>query len=138
MNATGRAIPVWLTDWQVAEDHILVSVGDTVAWELTPADTVFAALLFGDGVAIDLQLDTYAAGSPEVPRTFLAGRVDTIKAIWSPMELGVGGWNPAAGKATLRPVADTHGSWGSSAIPGQGTTDTEHLYGYLVTIATPR
>jgi hypothetical protein len=49
---------VWLTNWQIEEDHRLITVGDTVDWTLYPADRDWVRRLFGDRLVIEWQFDS--------------------------------------------------------------------------------
>lgn len=53
-------VDVWLTEWQVAEDHFAVVVGETVAWKLVPMDHDWITRLFESRRTVPLQLDMYA------------------------------------------------------------------------------
>ncbi|RII95658.1 hypothetical protein DZF95_00260 [Clavibacter michiganensis] len=51
---------IWLTDWQVAEDHLLVERDDVVDWTVYPADLDWMAGLLSDRRAgIAWQFNTY-------------------------------------------------------------------------------
>ncbi|SOE67022.1 hypothetical protein SAMN06296378_1836 [Salinibacterium xinjiangense] len=43
---------VWFTEWQVAEEHLLITVGDIVDFTLYPANTDWLSRLFVDRPAV--------------------------------------------------------------------------------------
>lgn len=71
---------VWLTDWQIAEDHLLIEVGDSVEWTVYPADRDWVWRLFGDRLAIDWQLDSYGE-AVEQPSRRVSGRVAELSSV---------------------------------------------------------
>lgn len=132
---------VWLTDWQVAEDHLLVTTGDTVEWQLYPADSEWTARLFGDRLQIEWQLDTYGAAVDQ-PSLHVTGVVDVLQSVWCRQEQTAEGVVPANGEASLRPELDTSLSWARRAAPagihaaGYPVVDGPALYGYVVSLTS--
>ncbi|WP_374116075.1 MULTISPECIES: DUF6578 domain-containing protein [unclassified Curtobacterium] len=146
---------VWLTDWQVVEQHLLVAPGDAVAWELCPADMEWTTRLFGDRLVLEWQLDGYGDAARRRARQ-VRGRVLELRSVRCRQRQASEGIVPVAGAARLQPVHDTSSSW---ARPSRTPTDpaggvglqhpgwrsyssifaegqAEYLYGYVVTICT--
>ena len=146
---------VWLTDWQIAEDHIHVETGGVVDWTVYPADTAWVARLFGDRLAVEWQYDTYGGGVVQASRR-VRGRVAAIRSVNCRQMRSAEGVVPVRGAAGLHEVEDTSGSWTSSAgsprsrsqrsdakNSGRGWRsyasivdegDQEARYGYIVTV----
>ncbi|MFF2317417.1 DUF6578 domain-containing protein [Arthrobacter sp. NPDC058097] len=145
---------VWLTDWQVAEDHLLIRVGDTIDWTLYPADRSWVSRLLGDRLVIDWQFDTYG-DAVDQPALRVSGEVAELRSVRCRQIQTDDGFVPVIGEATLQPVADTSGSWmrlarqeESAAVPGAETitckfpytssgdsVEAEDLYGYVLSLA---
>ncbi|MCI2957030.1 hypothetical protein MN032_04940 [Agromyces atrinae] len=141
---------VWLTDWQLAEDHLLIAVGDRVEWTLYPADANWVSRLFGDRLVIDWQFDTYG-DAVDQPSIRTSGTVTGLQGVRCRQVRTDEGIVPVTGSATLLPVTDTSGSWApvAKAFPsiiadGSGTSfsytsihddvTSESLYGYVASI----
>ena len=144
---------VWLTDWQIAEDHILVESGGVVDWTVYPADTAWVTRLFGDRLAVEWQYDTYGDGVGQASRR-VRGQVAAIQSVRCRLTRSDEGIVPVRGAAGLHEVVDTSASWTSSAIqprsPSQSSDaknlgwrsyssivaegDQEARYGYIVTV----
>lgn len=84
---------VWLTEWQVAEDNLQVSINQQVDWALVPMDQEWLHTLFAGRRRVPLQLDTYADAvkDPSDPSlwTRLSGhviRIDQISVRHQPSE----------------------------------------------------
>jgi len=146
---------VWLTDWQVVEQHLLVAPGDAVARELCPADMEWTTRLFGDRLVLEWQLDAYGDAASQRSRQ-VRGHVLELRSARCRQRQASEGIVPVAGAARLQPVHDTsssrarptrpltdpagsvglqHPGWRSySSIFAEG--QAEHLYGYVVAITT--
>lgn len=124
---------VWLTDWQIAEDHLLIEVGDSVEWTVYPADRDWVWRLFGDRLAIDWQLDSYGE-AVEQPSRRVSGKVAQLSSIRCRQERAREGLVPIAGEAVLEPVADTSGSWLRGTVQEPGA-NAGYLYGYVLSLA---
>ena len=130
-------VPVWLTAWQVAEDHVRVGVGDRVAWGLSATDQKWLARLFGARLSVALQLDTYLGGTPGIPSHPLMGVVSSVQAAWCRQVAVPGdGLHPRGGEATLETVVDTRGAWNTSTANRRRRMDGEDLYGYVIQVET--
>lgn len=105
----GRML-VWLTNWQIAEDHLLIRVGDTVDWTVYPADRDWVIRLFGDRLVIDWQFDSYG-DAVDQPSLWVSGKVAELCSVRCRQTRAREGLVPVSGEATLQPVADTSGSW---------------------------
>lgn len=147
-------VRVWFTDWQVAEDHVLVTTGDLVEWTLFRADADWIIRLFGGDVDVRWQFDTYGDALDQPVRQ-VRGRVTDLHEVRCPQLATTEGIEPVAGAATLRRVDDTSGSWSRPSadprrsevgadgrhaprrpIPARdGSIGPGHLYGYLVSVA---
>jgi hypothetical protein len=145
---------VWLTDWQLAEEHLLIKVGDTVDWTLYPADRNWVSRLFGDRLVICWQFDTYG-DAVDQPSRRVSGKVAELRSARSRQIRTDEGFVPVPGEATLQPVADTSGSWmrdagqeESAADRGTGpitykfsytsafdSVEADYLYGYVLSLA---
>jgi hypothetical protein len=144
---------VWLTDWQIAEDHRLITVGDIVDWTLFPADRDWVRRLFGDRLVIEWQVDDYGDAMSQPSRT-VSGEITELQSVRC-RQLQTGeGFVPVTGEATLQSVTDTSGSWARPAPhennaadrpPGLSTytfsytsarhdPEAENLYGYVATL----
>lgn len=121
---------VWLTDWQLSEDHLLVRVGDAVEWTLYEADHDWTARLFGDRLALAWQFDTYG-DAVDQPSLRVRGVVAELQSVRCRQVLTDEGFVPVRGEARLLPVADTSGSWMHETRPVH--TEPGALYGYIVT-----
>ncbi len=121
---------VWLTDWQVAEEQLLIRVGDSVNWTLFPAARSWLSRLFGERVVIDWQFDTYG-GAVDQPALQVLGEVVEIRSVWCPQTQTDDGFVPVNGGATLHPAVDTSGSWTNIA----GQCEADRLYGYVLSLA---
>lgn len=120
---------VWLTDWQIAEDHILVESGGGVDWTVYPADAAWMTRLFGDRLAVEWQYDTYGDGVVQASRR-VRGRVAAIQSVRCRQTRSDEGIVPVRGAAGLHEVMDTSASWTSSAIPPRRpsrSSDAENL-----------
>ena len=146
---------VWLTDWQIAEDHILVESGGVVDWTVYPADTAWVTRLFGDRLAVEWQYDTYGGGVVQASRR-VQGRVAAIQSVRCRQMRSAEGIVPVRGAAGLHEVEDTSASWTSNAGPPRSPSqcsdtknvgwgwrsyssifdegDQEARYGYIVTV----
>ena len=88
MPPASGEVDVWLTEWQVAEDHLQVTLNETVTWKLVPMDQEWITRLFAERRAVSLQLDTYADATrgPESPDwTQVSGlvvRVDQVSVLY--------------------------------------------------------
>ncbi|MFB2580941.1 DUF6578 domain-containing protein [Herbiconiux sp. P15] len=116
---------VWLTDWQLSEDHLLIRVGDVVDWTLYESDRGWLARLFADGLSIEWQFDTYGE-AVEQPSRRVRGEVTSLLSARGRHTMTDEGLVP--GPARLVPVGDTSGSW----APGDERSDS--LYGYVLTL----
>ncbi|WP_211881629.1 DUF6578 domain-containing protein [Pseudarthrobacter albicanus] len=145
---------VWLTDWQLAEDHLLITVGDTIDWTLYPADRNWVSRLFGDRLVIDWQFDTYG-DAVDQPSRRVSGRVVELWSVRCPKIRTDEGFVPVTGEATLQPAVDTSGSWmrqagqeESAAVRGTETitykfsytsafdsVEADYLYDYVLSLA---
>ena len=145
---------VWLTDWQIAEDHLFIRVGDTVDWTVYPADRDWVSRLFGHRLVIDWQFDSYG-DAVDQPSRRVSGKVAELFSVRCRQTRAREGLVPVTGEATLQPVADTSGSWvrdtahdESPANTGQGQTvntfsqmsafddvEADYLYGYVLSLA---
>lgn len=101
---------VWLTDWQIAEDHLFIRVGDTVDWTVYPADRDWVSRLFGHRLVIDWQFDSYGDALDQ-PSRRVSGKVAELCSVHCRQTRAREGLVPVTGEATLQPVADTTGSW---------------------------
>jgi len=144
---------VWLTDWQIAEDHILVESGGVVDWTVYPADTAWVTRLFGDRLAVEWQYDTYGGGVVQASRR-VRGQVAAIQSVRCRQMRSAEGIVPVRGAADLHEVVDTSVSWVSKAGPPRSPSqssdtknsgwrsyssifdegDQEARYGYIVTV----
>ena len=140
---------VWLTDWQLAEHRLLISIGDVVDWTVYRADRDWVARLFGDRLTIEWQLDTYGDAMGQ-PSRHVSGHVIELRSVRCRQVRTAEGIVPAAGEAILQPVTDTSGSWQAhervtenSASSGAGTfaytsasdgLGTNALYGYVLSL----
>lgn len=122
---------VWLTDWQLAEDHLLIRVGDTVDWTLYEADHDWTSRLFGERVAIEWQFDTYG-DAVDQPSRRVCGVVAELDGVRCRQVMTDERFVPVSGEARLLPVADTSGSWMHESRPVH--TEPGALYGYVVTL----
>lgn len=145
---------VWLTDWQIAEDHLFIRVGDTVDWTVYPADRDWVSRLFGHRLVIDWQFDSYG-DAVDQPSRRVSGKVAELCSVRCPQIRAREGLVPVTGEATLQPVADTSGSWvretaqeESVANTGLGqimytfsytsafdSVEADYLYGYVLSLA---
>ncbi|MGR0161460.1 DUF6578 domain-containing protein [Paenarthrobacter nitroguajacolicus] len=145
---------VWLTDWQIAEDHLLIGVGDTVDWTVFPADRDFVYRLFGDRLVVDWQFDSYGDALNQ-PSLRVSGKVAELCSVRCRQLRTPEGLVPVTGEATLEPVADTSGSWTRQTAHEENVTNTgsgqtmytfsytsafdsvedHHLYGYVLSLA---
>ena len=151
---------IWLTDWQVAEDHLFVERDGVVDWTVYPADLDWMARLLGDRQTGNAwQLDAYGDAVIQ-PSRRVRGQVAEIRSVRCRQLSSDEGMVPEPGGAVMHPVRDTSGSWprhggaaaaaeaphpagdadgrvvvwGSySSISSQDAADA--LYGYIVTIA---
>ncbi|MCJ1711132.1 hypothetical protein MT344_08065 [Clavibacter michiganensis subsp. phaseoli] len=102
---------IWLTDWQVAEDHLLVERDDVVDWTVYPADLDWMARLLGDRRAgIAWQFDTYGDALVQ-PSRRVRGQMTEIRSVRCRQLSTDEGMVPEPGKAVMHPVRDTSGSW---------------------------
>lgn len=144
---------VWLTDWQIAEDRILVESGGAVDWTVHPADTAWVTRLFGDRLVVEWQYDTYGDGVVQASRR-VQGQVAAVQSVRCRQIRSDEGIVPVRGAAGLHEVMDTSASWirdadsprrpsrrggeenvgwrSCSSIVDEG--DDEALYGYVVTV----
>lgn len=145
---------VWFSDWQLAEERLLITVGDAIEWELYPADAAWVTRLFGDRLAVEWQFDTYG-DAVEQPSRRVRGAVADIRSVRCVLVHGSDGLGPRPGAAVMSPVLDTSGSWKADTMasvvadPGlggletgwrsytsiYGSGDVERLFGYVVTLA---
>lgn len=144
---------VWLTDWQIAEEHILVESGGGVDWTVYPADTNWVSRLFGDRLAVEWQYDTYGEAVVQ-PCRRVQGHVAAIHSIRCRQTRSHEGIVPVRGAASLTEVDDTSASWvrgagplGRASLSGYTENfgwrsyssifdegDEEASYGYIVTV----
>lgn len=115
---------VWLTDWQLAEDHILIRIGDKVDWTLYQSDRSWLSRLFADRLNIEWQFDTYGDAVPQSSRR-VRGEVTALMSVRCNQVKTGEGRVPVTGAAQLLPVEDTSGSWMSAP----GTPDIEATHG---------
>jgi len=101
---------VWLTDWQVGEDRILVRMGDVVDWTLFEADRDWLTRLFEDRVTVEWQLDTYGDAT-EQPTRRVHGKVVDLQSVRCREVTTREGRVPRTGEAQLCAIEDTSGSW---------------------------
>ena len=145
---------VWLTDWQLAEDRLLISVGDSVDWTVFPSDREWIARLFEDRLVIEWQYDSYGDAVPGPSRN-VVGTVTGLQSVRCRQQRSAAGIEPVRGAARLRSVTDTSGSWRrtvplASELPatvssqkmytfsyGSSEPEEDALYGYAATV-TPR
>lgn len=149
---------IWLTDWQIAEEHVLVEKDGFVDWTVYPADLDWMARLLGDRrTGIAWELDTYGDAVVQ-PSRRVRGQVTEIQSVRCRQLSTDDGIVPEPGGAVLDPVSDTSGSWlrhggtRAAASAPDGDTDgrqivwgsyssissqeeLDALYGYIVTIA---
>ncbi|MGA1813087.1 DUF6578 domain-containing protein [Frondihabitans sp. 4ASC-45] len=145
---------VWFSDWQLAEERLLITVGDAVEWELYPADAAWVTRLFGDRLAVEWEYDTYG-DAVEQPSRRVRGAVVDVRRVRCVLVHDSDGLGPLPGAAVMSPVLDTSGSWITEttapvvADPGRGGLDTgwrsytsiygngdvEFPFGYAVTLA---
>jgi hypothetical protein len=126
---------VWLTDWQVSEDRLLIRVGDDVDWTLYEADRNWMSRLFAGRLSIDWQFDTYG-DAVEQPSRRVHGTVTEIQSTRCRQVSTGEGREPALGQAHLAPVEDTSGSWVREALPvesetSRGTHKVLYTFGYF-------
>ena len=140
---------VWLTDWQIAEDHVLVERGDVVNWTVYPADAEWITRLFGGHLALEWQYDTYGGGVVQASRR-VQGRVSAVKSVRCRQMQSDEGIVPVPGAARLCEVEDTSASWVRGVGPSRSDNEVNHgwrsysssfdgagtevLYGYVVII----
>ncbi|MFK0005182.1 DUF6578 domain-containing protein [Paenarthrobacter sp. NPDC090522] len=144
---------VWLADWQVAEDHLLVRVGDTVDWTMYPADRDWVCRLFGDRLVIDWQFDSYG-DAVDQPSHRVSGKVAELYSVRCRQTRAREGLVPVTGEANLQPVGDTSGSWVRDAAREENVANTgsgqimytlaytssfddveaDYLYGYVLSL----
>lgn len=145
---------VWFSDWQLAEERLLITVGDAVEWELYPADAAWVTRLFGDRLAVEWEYDTYGDAVEQTSR-LVRGAVADIRSVRCVLVHGSNGLGPLPGAAVMSPVLDTSGSWITETMapvvadPGRGgletgwrsytsvygSGDVEFPFGYVVTLA---
>ncbi|WP_233205637.1 hypothetical protein, partial [Cryobacterium sp. Y82] len=101
---------VWVTEWQVAEEHLLIAVGDFVDFTLYPANIDWLARLFGDRPAVEWQFDTYG-DAVDQPSLRVKGKVDGLMSARCRQVQTTEGLVPVTGAAKQQSVADTSGSW---------------------------
>jgi len=101
---------VWLTDWQVAEDLVLIRVGDVVDWTLYEADQSWLSRLFASRLFVEWQFDTYADAEERASR-HVRGEVIELQSARCRQVTTNEGRVPVAGEAQLSPVEDTSASW---------------------------
>lgn len=97
---------VWLTEWQVAEDSLGVSINQQVDWVLVPMDQEWLNILFAGRKRVSFRLDTYAdavrkLGDPSW--THLSGhviRIDQISVRHQPLR------GPAVRREAVRAVGE--------------------------------
>ncbi len=104
-------VDVWLTGWQVEDDCLQVTLGETVVWELVPMDQDWITRLFDGRRVVSLQLDT-CAGALSEPATFewteirgVVQRIDQVSVLYvasnDPLERGL---VPKRGAAVVHTV----------------------------------
>jgi hypothetical protein len=125
---------VWLTDWQLAEDLVLIRAGDVVDWKLHEVDRSWMSRLFADRLAIEWQLDTYA-NAEEQPSRRVHGEVVELQSVRCRQVTTEEGRVPVTGQAQLSPVEDTSGSWKREALPApseesRGISQSFYTFGY--------
>jgi hypothetical protein len=119
---------VWLTEWQVAEIHLDVGVGDHVDWMLVPMDVPWLNRLFGERRTVDLQLDLYAEEfGRDTHWASVAGSVVGIEVVRCPMQQSTDpedrGWIPVPGEAWTTQLDRT------IHLPFD---DADNVYGFIV------
>jgi hypothetical protein len=140
---------VWLTDWQIAEDHVLVELGDVVNRTVYPADAEWITRLFGGHLALEWQYDTYGGAVVQASRR-VQGRVSAVKSVRCRQMQSDEGIVPVPGAARLCEAEDTSASWVRGVGPSRSDDGVNHgwrsysrsfdgagtevLYGYVVTI----
>jgi hypothetical protein len=146
---------VWLTNWQIEEDHRLITVGDTVDWTLYPADRDWVRRLFADRLVIEWQFDSYGDAVEQPSRT-VSVKITELQSVRCRQLRTDEGIVPATGEATLQPVTDTSGAWARRHTPHEHHTadrttgsfrytasytsawnapEDESLYGYVATLS---
>lgn len=144
---------VWLTDWQLAEDLVLIRVGDVVDWTLYEADQSWLFRLFASRLSVEWQFDTYADAEERASR-HVRGEVIELQSARCRQVTTNEGRVPVAGEAQLSPVEDTSASctrktWQAESEPSEnarksytfgyfssGSDDDEldYLYGYVLSL----
>jgi len=71
---------VWLADWQLSEDHLLIKIGDAVGWQLYPADAGWVSRLFAERLALEWQFDTYGDAIDQ-PSRRVTGQVTGLQSV---------------------------------------------------------
>jgi hypothetical protein len=144
---------VWLTDWQLAEDHLLIKVGEAVDWQLYPADAEWTTRLFAHRLVIEWQFDTYGAAADQ-PSCHAVGVVERLQRVWSRQIRTDDGIVPVRGEATLEDALDTSASWSGGVATAEVATGPDAgittltgafpdftdkaLYGYVLSLALKR
>jgi hypothetical protein len=143
---------VWVTEWQVAEEHLLIAVGDIVDFTLYPANIDWLSRFFVDRPAVEWQFDTYGEAVDQ-PSLRVKGKVDGLMSVRCQQVQTTEGLVPVTGEAKQQSVADTSGSWmrqgwlaqsetshGAHATSRHGSyesasdDDTADLYGYIISL----
>jgi hypothetical protein len=125
---------VWLTDWQLAEDLVMIRAVDVVDWKLHEADRSWMSRLFADRLAIEWQLDSYG-DAVEQPSRRVRGEVVELRSVRCRQVTTEEGRVPVTGQAQLLPVEDTSGSWKREALPApseesRGISQSFYTFGY--------
>jgi hypothetical protein len=121
---------VWLTDWQLSEDHVLIRVGDVVDWTIYASDRRWLARLFADRLSIEWQFDTYG-DAVDQPALHVRGEVTSLLSARCRQVVTAEGRVPVSGAAQLLPVEDTSGSWtGGAALTESEPTRRPGRYSY--------
>jgi len=105
-------VDVWLSEWQVAEDAFVASVGETVEWVVVPADEAWVELLCAGRRPVRLDRDTYADATGRSGTMTVTGRVsrlDQVSTAFEPTldEEGRGQLSPVPGGAVGHEVLST-------------------------------
>jgi hypothetical protein len=103
-------LQVVCTESELAEDGVVVTVGDVVSRVSVP----FRGGYFGSDLdGVPCMFDQYAAGSSDRDDVIvLSGRVVVIAAIYVRLlQAGGDGWAPVPGSARLAPRTSTRDTW---------------------------
>jgi hypothetical protein len=128
-------LQVWVDQWQLVEKNTVLSVGDTVAWDLTAMDAAWATALVGESVTFDFQLDGYAALRGVDTVTSVVGTIVRIDSVWCAQDRDdTGVVVPRAGAGRLEYFESTRPT-GPDAPRITPRPGDEHLYGFRIGIS---